>query len=88
MLSGYRAAGGTATITEVNDLGDSISGYLNYVHAQVELSLNDTQPAILRTEASQRIPDLLNPPPIHHLRGGRTGSSPSLNCSAGRYAVL
>ena len=63
-LASYRAAGGTAQITEVADFGGAICGYLNYVHGQAELSLDQSQPINLRSDADQRIPDLLNPFPI------------------------
>ena len=63
-LTSYRAAGGTAHITEVADFGGAICGYLNYVHGQAELSLDHSQPDNLRIDADHRMPDLLNPLPM------------------------
>lgn len=63
-MTSYRAAGGTASISEVADFGGAVCGYLNYVHGQAELSLDHSQPANLRIDAGQRMPDLLNPRPI------------------------
>ena len=63
-LTSYRAAGGTASISEVADFGGAICGYLNYVHGQAELSLDHSQPDNLRIDAGQRMPELLNPLPI------------------------
>jgi Ser/Thr protein kinase RdoA (MazF antagonist) len=63
-LDGYRAAGGTTTITDVTAFGESICGYLNYVHAQCELSLDRSQDADLQSKADRQIPDLLQPPQI------------------------
>jgi Ser/Thr protein kinase RdoA (MazF antagonist) len=44
-LRSYRAAGGTAHLTEVADFSGAICGYVNYVHGQAELSLDHSQPA-------------------------------------------
>ena len=44
-LISYRAAGGTAQITEVADFGGAICGYLNYVHGQAALSLDHHRPS-------------------------------------------
>ena len=63
-MTSYRAAGGIAKIAEVADFGDSICGYLNYVHGQAELSLDHSQPNDLRVDAGRRVPDLLHPPPL------------------------
>lgn len=63
-LAGYRAAGGTATITDVTAFGESVAGYLNYVHAQCELSLDRSQDAHLRSRADAQVPALLQPPQI------------------------
>ena len=63
-LTSYRAAGGTADITEVADFGGAICGYLNYVRGQAELSLDHSQPDNLRIDAGHRMPGLLNPRPI------------------------
>lgn len=63
-LASYRAAGGTARISEVADFGGGFCGYLNYVHGQAELSLDHSQPDRLRIEAGHRMPQLLNPLPI------------------------
>jgi Ser/Thr protein kinase RdoA (MazF antagonist) len=63
-LTSYRAAGGTARISEIADFGGAICGYLNYVHGQAELSLDHSQPINLRIDADQRMPDLLNPLPM------------------------
>ncbi|HEU4546451.1 MAG TPA: phosphotransferase, partial [Microlunatus sp.] len=63
-LASYRAAGGTASISEVADFGGGFCGYLNYVHGQAGLSLDHSQPDNLRIEAGQRMPQLLNPLPI------------------------
>jgi Ser/Thr protein kinase RdoA (MazF antagonist) len=61
-MAGYRAAGGTATITDVSVFGESVCGYLNYVHAQCELSLDRSQDAELQRKADHQVPDLLHPP--------------------------
>lgn len=63
-LTSYRAAGGTAHITKTADFGDSICGYLNYVHGQAELSIDHAHPDNLRIDAGRRMPDLLRPPPL------------------------
>ncbi|WP_114853661.1 phosphotransferase [Brachybacterium sp. YJGR34] len=61
---GYRDTGGTAAITHVTDLGDSICGYLNHVVSQADLALDVTRPAGLTGAARQRMPGLLQHPPI------------------------
>ncbi len=63
-LDGYRAAGGTTTITDVTAFGEPICGYLNYVHAQCELSLDRSQDSALQIKADRQVPDLLQPPQI------------------------
>jgi Ser/Thr protein kinase RdoA (MazF antagonist) len=63
LLRGYHAAGGAAKISEVADFGDSICGYLNYVHSQAGLSLDRWQPEPLWTDAARRVPRLLDNPP-------------------------
>jgi Ser/Thr protein kinase RdoA (MazF antagonist) len=62
-VRGYRAAGGTAKISEVADFGDSICGYLNYVYSQAGLSLDRWQPEQLWTEAGHRVSGLVDNPP-------------------------
>lgn len=62
-MRGYRAAGGTAKISEVADFGDSICGYLNYVHSQAGLSLDRWQPEPLWTGAARTVPRLVDNPP-------------------------
>lgn len=63
-LDGYRSAGGTTTVTDVNVFGESICGYLNYVHSQCELALDQSQDAELCMKADKHVPDLLQPPAI------------------------
>jgi Ser/Thr protein kinase RdoA (MazF antagonist) len=63
-LTSYRAAGGTAHVTEVADFGGAICGYLNYVHGQAALSLDQSQPSTLRVDAGHRVPGLLDPLPV------------------------
>ena len=63
-LQGYRDAGGTTTLSGAADFGASVCGYLNYVRAQAELSLDQSQDAALRLAADRQLPDLLQPPPL------------------------
>lgn len=58
-MRAYRAAGGQARLTDLTDFGSSISGYVNYVYCQAELSLDRSAPAQLRADAAQRMPDVL-----------------------------
>ncbi|HEU5486427.1 MAG TPA: aminoglycoside phosphotransferase family protein [Microlunatus sp.] len=74
-MRSYRAAGGTAYVTEVADFGDSICGYLNYVYGQAELSLDQSQPDDLRVDAGRRLPDLLDPLPPSTYEAAITAAS-------------
>lgn len=61
---GYREAGGKAKIASVADIADAICGYLNHVASQANLALDRSQPCDLTKGASNRLPTLLQHPPL------------------------
>lgn len=70
-LSTYRAAGGTGKVREPTDFGDVITGFLNYLLGQLEISLDQphgaTEARAASGEASELLENPLNVDRVHRL---------------------